>query len=221
MRCRRQQASEWEKKYEKQDDKKSNEAEGSTTNEMAFVLMRRDESRAANGSRSWPGFVFLALQTRTSRLERGRVAPDEIRAAPGIRSWHGFVFHAVQTRTSCLEQGRVAPYAAGSSDELCDRLMPNGTTRTTSWTTSTSSSTTEENSEITGRKSWIAKSGTDNQLEMTGHGNDNEGNQQPVHQDNSLPECLPELIPEELCCHPCPPTLPRTPVRISWLHSAP
>ena len=38
-----------EKKYEKQDDKKSNEAEGSTTNEMAFVLMRRDESRAANG----------------------------------------------------------------------------------------------------------------------------------------------------------------------------
>ena len=95
---------------------------GSTTNEMAFVLMRRDESRAANGSRSWPGFVFLALQTRTSRLERGRVAPDEIRAAPGIRSWHGFVFHAVQTRTSCLEQGRVAPYAVGSSDELCDQL---------------------------------------------------------------------------------------------------
>ena len=76
------------------------------------------------------------------------------------------------------------------------------------WTTSTSSSTTEENSEITGRKSWIAKAGTYNQLEMTGHGNDNEGNQQPVHQDNSLPECLPELIPEELCCHPCPPTLP-------------
>ena len=114
----------------------------------------------------------------------------------------------MQTRTSCLEQGRVAPYAVGSSDELCDRLMPNSTTRTTSWTTSTSSSTTEENSEITGRKSWIAKAGTYNQLEMTGHGNDNEGNQQPVHQDNSLPECLPELIPEELCCHPCPPTLP-------------
>ena len=44
--------------------------------------------------------------------------------------------------------------------------------------------------------------------EMTGHGNDYESNQQPVHQDNSLPECLPELIPEELCCHPCPPTLP-------------
>ena len=121
----------------------------------------------------------------------------------------------------CLEQGRVAPYAVGSSDELCDRLMPNGTTRTTSWTTSTSSSTTEENSEITGRKSWIAKAGTYNQLEMTGHGNDNEGNQQPVHQDNSLPECLPELIPEELCCHPCPPTLPKTPVRTAWLHSAP
>ena len=38
---------------------------------------------------------------------------------------------------------------------------------------------------------------------MTGHGNDYESNQQPVHQDNSLPECLPELIPEELCCpHP-------------------
>ena len=118
-----------------------------TTNEMAFVLMRRNESRAANGSRSWPGFVFLALQTRTSRLERGRVAPDEIRAAPGIRSWHGFVFHAVQTRTSCLEQGRVASYAVGSSDELCDRLVPNGT----------SSLTTEENSEITGRKVGLRK----------------------------------------------------------------